>query len=93
MAITFDQYSTTALMRVARAVTPVEDLNRWVFTAFERKWRMDGNGWVAYDITGNRLLDGRDGGAYVNGPDMREYVIEQLEAYRINGSHPMMEAH
>ena len=74
----YDERSTEDLFRVARLVTPVEDLHDWVATAWGRSWYRDGSGdWRSVttepDMGGHRYDDGT----------MREFLTEQLERYGV----------
>jgi hypothetical protein len=94
MAASFDGYSTRDLMRVARVVTPSgkDERRRWTLTFGERVWRQEGDSWIAYHLDGEPYMEF---GYIVSipDPDMRVFVVEQLEHFGVTPDGWEMEAH
>ncbi len=85
---TYDSKSTEDLFRVARIVTPPEDLNNWVVTAWGRCWYRDGAGdWRSIggddDMAGHRYDD----------EFMRDLLSEQLNAYMVSEANAIWQQH
>lgn len=92
LAASFNGYKTSDLMRVARALTPADEAENWIFTAQDRVWRRDGGGWVAWGRDGDTFREHSYRTWWSDG-DIRLFVAEQLIHYGVSGSSWHMEAH
>ncbi len=76
--VNYDKRTTEDLFRVARIVTPPEDVNQWIATSWGRSWFRDAAGdWRSV------ATEPGDGGHCYDEQSMREFLSEQLAAYGV----------